>query len=84
MQGSKELVDASVNVHDVVTTSAAKTTLAVSGAVYTYFGLPLSDWVAILTILFLILQIIAISPRVLAAIRTHLKGVKQWLQRKNS
>ncbi|WP_250439901.1 hypothetical protein [Caballeronia sp. AZ1_KS37] len=57
---------------------AATSTTAVGAAVYTTFGLPLSDIVSIFTIIFLLAQLFAYSPRIWNTIRAwYLKMFKK-------
>lgn len=54
--------------------SSTPTVVGVAGATYTYFGLPLSAWVSLATLIYLVLQIIVIAPKVVAAIKRFFKG----------
>lgn len=48
--------------------------VSVAGASYTLLGLPLSDWVAIATLIYLVMSAIAVAPRTWATI-------KRWLRK---
>jgi hypothetical protein len=48
--------------------------VGVAGTSYTLLGFPLSDWVAIATLIYLVMSAIAVAPRTWATI-------KRWLNK---
>lgn len=59
---------------DTVAKAGAHVSVGAAGASYTYFGLPMSDLVGLVTIVYLLLQIIASAPKAVANLR-------HWLSR---
>lgn len=53
--------------------AGTRTTVGVAGAGYTWLGLPLSDVVAIFTIVYLTFQIISLAPKVFEVIKRIFK-----------
>jgi len=57
---------------DTAARTAATTSIGAAGASYTYLGLPMADLVGLVTIVYLLIQIIAIAPKALANLRAWL------------
>ena len=47
---------------------SAKAGASAAGYTYVYFGMPLSQWVAVFTIVYLVCQVIVLAPKVIATI----------------
>jgi hypothetical protein len=53
----------------------AKASVGVVVSTYTYFGLPLSDWVAVFTLLYLACQVVVLTPKVIDTIRKYVRKI---------
>lgn len=54
---------------DTAARAGAHAAVGAAGASYTYFGLPMSDLVGLVTIVYLLIQIVASAPKALANVR---------------
>lgn len=69
-----------MSVSDVVTGKAA-TGAAVAGAV---LGLTLSEWAALATLVFVLLQILVISPKAIAQAKEYARSIKAWIAKRKT
>lgn len=68
------------HVTDLATGKAATASVVV-GAV---LGLTISEWAALATLVFVVLQIIVISPKVFHQLREYAQAVRRWRSKRDS
>lgn len=68
------------HVTDLATGKAATASVVV-GAV---LGLTISEWAALATLVFVVMQIVVISPKVFHQLREYARALKQWRSKRGS
>lgn len=58
------------------TANSTPALIGVAGTAYTYMGLPMSVWVSLFTILYLVVQTIAAAPKAAATIKRVYRRLK--------